>query len=129
MNLQVEDAEVAVMLSENQEIIELSETKRRAIIVWVYSLKQLKQLRKFGYIHYVSRKMKYIVIYVDDVDAEMTKEKLEKLFFVRQVELSYRPDINMNFNNRLGNKDKFAEDEPIEFEEQNTEIKLAEFND
>jgi hypothetical protein len=37
-----------------------------------------------------------------------------------------RPDINMNFDNRLGNKEVKTE-EPVEFEEQNTEIVLADF--
>ena len=34
--------------------------KRRGLIVWVYSLKQLKNLKKFGLLHYVSRRMKYL---------------------------------------------------------------------
>ena len=33
--------------------------KRRGMIVWVYSLKQLKTLKRFGLIHFVSRKMMY----------------------------------------------------------------------
>ncbi|MDT2816033.1 YlbG family protein [Vagococcus carniphilus] len=100
---------------------------RRGLIVWVYSLKQLKNLRRFGYVHYVSKKMKYVVLYVDDVEIETVIEKLEKQFFVRSVDMSMRPDINMNFNNRLGNEK--TEDEPLEFEEQKTEIRLADFEE
>ena len=125
MNLLKEDVEVAVML-DNEMYDTLEITPRRGLIVWVYSLKQLKNLRRFGYVHHVSRKMKYVVLYVDDIDIETTISRIEKLFFVRSVEISMRPDINMNFDNRLGNKDMKSE-EPVEFEEQNTEIILADF--
>ncbi|MEG0285711.1 MAG: YlbG family protein [Vagococcus sp.] len=101
---------------------------RRGLIVWVYSLKQLKNLRRFGYVHHVSRKQKYVVLYVDDIDVDETISRIEKQFFVRSVDKSMRPDINMNFDNRLGNKDvPNDKEEPVEFEEQNTEIVLADF--
>ncbi len=115
-----------MLVNEVEDSLEL--IPRRGLIVWVYSLKQLKNLRRFGYVHYVSKKMKYVVLYVDDVNVETTIEKLEKQFFVRSVEKSMRPDINMNFNNRLGNED-MEENEPLEFEEQKTEIRLADFEE
>ena len=111
---------------DNETYDTLDVTPRRGLIIWVYSLKQLKNLRRFGYVHHVSRKQKYVVLYVDDIDIETTIERIEKLFFVRSVEKSMRPDINMNFDNRLGNKE-FKTEEPVEFEEQNTEIVLADF--
>ncbi|MEG0255872.1 MAG: YlbG family protein [Vagococcus sp.] len=114
------------MLVNESENNTLELVPRRGLIVWVYSLKQLKNLRRFGYVHYVSKKMKYVVLYVDDIDVETTVEKISKQFFVRSVEMSMRPDINMNFDNRLGNKE-IIEGEPLEFEEQKTEIRLAEF--
>lgn len=126
MSLQKEDVEVVVMLVNESENNTLELVPRRGLIVWVYSLKQLKNLRRFGYVHYVSKKMKYVVLYVDDIDVETTVEKISKQFFVRRVEMSMRPDINMNFDNRLGNKE-IIEGEPLEFEEQKTEIRLAEF--
>ena len=46
--------------------------KRRGLIVWVYSLRQLKNLRRFGLIHFVSSKMKYVVLYVNEEDVEAT---------------------------------------------------------
>ena len=127
MNLLKEDVEVAVML-DNEVIDTLEVIPRRGLIVWVYSLKQLKNLRRFGYVHHVSRKQKYVVLYVDDIDINETIDRIEKQFFVRSVDKSMRPDINMNFDNRLGNKDiQKNTDEPVEFEEQNTEIVLADF--
>lgn len=112
---------------DNELYNSLEITPRRGLIVWVYSLKQLKNLRRFGYIHHVSRKLKYVVLYVDDADVETTISRIDKQFFVRSVEISMRPDINMDFNNRLGNKDIQQQDELVEFEEQNTEIVLADF--
>ena len=78
--------------------------KRRGIIVWVYSLKQLKTLKRYGLVHFVSRKMKYVVLYVNEETVEEVEEKLQTLHFVRQVERSYRPDIEMNFADLIGTK-------------------------
>ena len=49
--------------------------KRRGLIVWVYSLRQLKNLRRFGFVHYVSRKMKYVVMYLNEEEYESKKTK------------------------------------------------------
>ena len=51
--------------------------KRRGIIVWVYSLKQLKTLKRYGLVHFVSRKMKYVVLYVNEETVEEVEEKLQ----------------------------------------------------
>lgn len=100
-------------------------TKRRGIIVWVYSLKQLKNLKKFGLLHYVSRRMKYVVLYLNEETFEQTQERIQKLHFVRRVEPSYRPDIEMNFAEKIGSKDAIKDD-GFEIEELSTEIRLAE---
>src|SRR5699024_6666302 len=83
-------------------IMELVLNKRQGIIVWVYSLRHLKTLKRFGLIHYVSKRMKYIVLYVNQSEVETTERKLKELHFVRQVEPSYRPQINMDFKEILG---------------------------
>ncbi|WP_165006124.1 MULTISPECIES: YlbG family protein [unclassified Enterococcus] len=99
-------------------------TKRRGLVVWVYSLKQLKNLKKFGLLHYVSRKMKYVVLYLNEETFEQTEERIKKLHFVRNVERSYRPDIEMNFAEKIGSKETVKE-ENFEIEELNTTIRLA----
>ncbi|MFV0558519.1 MAG: YlbG family protein [Enterococcus sp.] len=102
-------------------------TPRRGLIVWVYSLRQLKNLKRFGFVHYVSRKLKYVVIYLDEKDFAEKCAKIEKLHFVRQVEASYRPDIEMNFADKIGTKAAYQvkEDDGFEVEELNTQIRLA----
>ncbi|MEO1770710.1 YlbG family protein [Candidatus Enterococcus ferrettii] len=107
---------------------EFTVQKRRGIVVWVYSLKQLKTLKRYGLIHYVSRKMKYVVIYVNEEALEESEEKLQALHFVRQVERSYRPDVEMNFADRIGTKAAYQvkEEEELDVVEANTKIRLAE---
>ncbi len=39
--------------------------QRQGLVVWVYSLKQLKTLRRYGAIMYVSRRLKYVYLYLD----------------------------------------------------------------
>lgn len=80
--------------------------KRQALIVWLYSTKQIKELRKHGYIHYYSRKMKYAIIYVDKKDAKRVQEIIDNYFFVRQVDISYRDDIDMTFKNAITPSDE-----------------------
>ncbi|MDR0921541.1 MAG: YlbG family protein [Lactobacillales bacterium] len=101
--------------------------KRRLLVVWVYSLKQLKNLKRFGEVQYVSRRMKYVLIYMNEEDIDEAEEKIERLHFVRRVERSYRPDIEMNFADKIGTKAAYqVVDDGFEPEELNTEIKLAE---
>lgn len=82
-------------------ILELEMNERQGIIVWVYSLKHMKTLKKQGLIHYVSKKMKYVVLYVNRADIDAVEEKLNSFHFVRKVERSHRPEIDMNFDHVL----------------------------
>ncbi|MBM7688232.1 hypothetical protein BCR24_05960 [Enterococcus ureilyticus] len=102
--------------------------KRRCLIVWVYSLKQLKTLKRYGLIHYVSRRMKYVVIYMDEEAIESSEAKINGLHFVRKVERSYRPDVEMNFAEKIGTKEayQYEKEEGFEVEELSTKIRLAE---
>ncbi|MDN6640161.1 MAG: YlbG family protein [Tetragenococcus sp.] len=81
--------------------------KRRGLIVWVYSTKQIKNLRRYGFVHYVSSKMKYAVLYVNEEDTEKSIEKLNRLHFVRDVDISHRPEIDMNFGDKIGTEAAF----------------------
>lgn len=100
---------------------------RRGLVVWVYSLKQLKNLKRYGFVYYVSRKMKYVYLYLDEERYEENLAKIQKLHFVRSVEPSYRPDVEMNFADKIGTKAAYQEvDEGFEVEELSTRIRLAE---
>lgn len=100
---------------------------RRGIIVWVYSLKQVRNLRRYGSVLYVSKKMKYAVVYLNEADLETSVPKIERLHFVRQVDYSHRPDIEMNFAEKIGKKQTYNQvDDGFDIEEKNTQIRLAE---
>lgn len=115
---------IVMQVSEEKEFII---QKRRCLIVWVYSLKQLKVLKRYGFIQYISRRMKYVMIYMNEEEIETAEAKINGLHFVRKVERSYRPDVEMNFAEKIGMKAAYQyEDEGFEVEEIGTQIRLAE---
>lgn len=73
--------------------------QRQSIVVYLYHLKQSKILRKYGTIQYVSRKMKYVILYLDQDKMSETMEKISKLKFVKAVVKSPRPEIKRDFQN------------------------------
>lgn len=81
-------------------------TERQGIIVWLHSLKQVKTLRKFGNIHYVSKKLKYAVVYCNMKDIEHLMNKLSSFPFVKRVEVSQKPFIKVEFEGRKHEKEK-----------------------
>ncbi|EKQ21906.1 hypothetical protein Lpp22_0982 [Lacticaseibacillus paracasei subsp. paracasei Lpp22] len=76
--------------------------QRQGLVVWVYSLKQLKTLRRYGTIMYVSRRMKYVYLYLDQDELAQTSAKLSKLRFVKRVEPSHRPELATEFGSNIG---------------------------
>ena len=77
---------------------------RTGLIVWLYTLKHQRDLRKYGYIHYMSQPLKYAVLYVNTEEAEQAIQRLNKLFYVRQVEYSHRDDIDVTFKDTIPNR-------------------------
>ncbi|RST75380.1 DUF2129 domain-containing protein [Siminovitchia acidinfaciens] len=81
-------------------------TKRQGLIVWLYNLKNTKMLRRFGNVHFVSKRMKYAVLYCDQSELETLSEKLSALPFVKKVEPSYKPFLKTEFENAKPDKAK-----------------------
>lgn len=77
---------------------------RQSLIVWLYTLKHLKSIRKHGHIHYISKKLKYVVLYVNADQIDQTKEQLERYHFVRKVDNTFRDDIDMTFKDSIPNR-------------------------
>lgn len=73
--------------------------QRQGIIIYLQSLKQAKMLRKFGNIHFVSKRLKYVVLYCNMDDIDRTIERLKKFHFVKRIELSYKPFIKTEYEN------------------------------
>ncbi len=73
--------------------------KRQGIIVWFQHMKNVRNLKRYGHIIYVSKKLRYAVIYVNEIDIHSIETKLLRLPFVSKVEQSYKPFIQTNFEN------------------------------
>lgn len=82
--------------------------QRQGIIVYIQSLKQVKLLRKFGNIHYVSKKLKYVVVYVDMDDVEGIVARLKKLNYVKNIDVSYRPYVKTEYENKKDKKEELG---------------------
>ncbi|MBM4764052.1 YlbG family protein [Bacillus sp. B15-48] len=80
--------------------------QRQGIIIWLYSLKQAKMLRRFGNVHYVSRRLKYVVLYCNQEDTEALIQKISSYSFVKKVEPSYKPFLKMKYENSIPDKAK-----------------------
>lgn len=80
--------------------------KRQGLIVWLLSLKQIKVLRRYGNVHYISKRYKYAVIYCDMDEVDFIMSKLKALSFVKKVEPSYKPFLKMEFENTKPDKAK-----------------------
>ena len=83
--------------------------ERRSLIVYTYSLKQTRQLKRYGTVMYVSKKMRYVVLYVNQADVEKLTAQLKELRFVKRVVPSMRPDIKETFNGFGDNPATLAE--------------------
>ena len=79
----------------------MEQQERQALVVWLYTLKPIKQLKKFGNIHYFSKRLKYIYLYVSKDEVESVTERLSHFHFVRKVEPSLRQEIRMDFTHIL----------------------------
>ena len=89
---------------------------RRGVIVYLYHLRQSKQLRRFGNIQYVSRKMKYALVYMDEELVDKTVSKLKQLRFVKRVEISRRPVLKVEFDEQNQKAYKLTEEDQEKFE-------------
>lgn len=73
--------------------------KRQGLIVWFQNRRNLRQIRRYGRIIYVSRKMRFVVLYVNKDDIEDVENKLNEFRFVKKIERSYKPYIDTTFRN------------------------------
>ena len=81
-------------------------SQRQGLIVWLNSIKQAKMLRKFGNVHYVSKRLKYVVLYCNQKEIEELTAKLASFSFVKKVEPSYKPFLKIEFENSKPDKAK-----------------------
>lgn len=80
--------------------------ERIGLIVWIRSLKQVRSLRKFGNVHYVSKKMKYAVVYCNHNEVDQVEKKLDSLPYVKSVDRSHIPFLKTEFEDPKKDKAK-----------------------
>ncbi|MFY0543304.1 YlbG family protein [Brevibacillus sp. H7] len=80
--------------------------KRLGVAVWVKNTRAAKNLRKFGTIHYISKRLNYVSMYVDANEIDEAIRIMEKLHFVTRVERSHRHEIPVVYNNAKPDKAK-----------------------
>ncbi|MBM7701747.1 YlbG family protein [Metabacillus iocasae] len=80
--------------------------ERQGIVVYIHSIKQAKALRRFGNVQYVSKELKYVVLYCNMDQIDVTMEKIKSLSFVKRVVPSYKPFLKTEFENSKPDKAK-----------------------
>ncbi|EFM12935.1 Uncharacterized protein family UPF0298 [Paenibacillus curdlanolyticus YK9] len=80
---------------------------RTGYIIWVSDLKAARSLDKYGTVHYMSRKMHYVVFYVDTDRAEDTARNVARLPFVKKIERSYRNELKTEYTKNVPDKSRF----------------------
>lgn len=69
-------------------------TERRALVVYINGNRVVQTLRRYGTVRYVSRRMHYVILYVNQDQVDQLKTKIGQLRAVRGVQESARPDLD-----------------------------------
>lgn len=80
--------------------------RRLGLAVWVKNIRAARNLRRFGNVHYVSRRLNYVSMYVSAEQIEQLIERIQKLDFVVRVERSHRHEIPTEYQNSKPDKAK-----------------------
>lgn len=75
--------------------------QRLGLAVWVKDLKSARSLGRLGNIHYISKRLKYVYLYVDGKTADQVINRIEKMPFVQRVEPSQRMNISFDFSRKM----------------------------
>jgi uncharacterized protein YlbG (UPF0298 family) len=79
--------------------------KRVGLAVWVNNIRTVRHLKRFGNIHYVSKRFKYAILYVDADFIDEAIQIIKKFNFVTHVERSYRHEISLEFQSASNRKE------------------------
>jgi uncharacterized protein YlbG (UPF0298 family) len=79
-------------------------TDRSGIIIWLHDMKAARNLERYGSVHYISKKMNYVVMYVNASQLlEMTKT-IQNLPYVKTIEPSFRDQIPTEYTSKNAEK-------------------------
>lgn len=77
----------------------MNHVKRQGLIVWFQHRKHIKNIRRYGHLMYVSKRMRFAVLYVNQEEIDSIQTALKRHSFVKKVEPSYKPFIDTSFEN------------------------------
>lgn len=63
------------------------------LIVYLHSIRHARNLKSYGRLYYVSKRMRYGLIYVNQADEEEITKKLASQSYVKQVVPSYLNEL------------------------------------
>jgi len=92
---------------------------RVGLVIWLYTPKYVNKLKRYGLLHYVSRKMNYAILYVNNDEVNTTEQSLLKLHFVRNVELSQSTNIDEDYEDVLEEVKQLTKEQKGEDENEN----------
>lgn len=81
--------------------------ERTGYIIWVSDLKAARTLDKYGTVHYMSRKMHYVVMYMNSERSEEVVRNIQRLPFVKRIERSFRNEIKTEYSKDVPDKTRF----------------------
>lgn len=79
----------------------LNKQERLGMSVYLYYNRDARKLYKYGDVHYHSRRLRYLVIYVNKEDIVSVSKEIKHLKFVKDVRLSAIDDIDQDFVGNL----------------------------
>ncbi|ODP26955.1 UPF0298 protein [Paenibacillus nuruki] len=106
-NEQQEQVQVQQEQVLEQEEQGLALPERIGYIIWVNDVKAARNLEKYGCVHYISRRMHYVVMYLYTEKAEETLKNIRRLSYVRKVERSYRNEIKTEYTKAVPDQTQF----------------------
>lgn len=71
--------------------------QRLGIVVFVRDIKSARNLERFGSVHFISKKLHYVSMYIDEEKADQTMLKISRLPYVKTVERSFRKEIPVEY--------------------------------
>ncbi len=80
---------------------------RTGLIVWVNDTKAARNLDRYGHIHFISKKLHYVVMYIHTERYDDTVKALQRLPYVKKIEKSYRSEIPTEYSSNVPDKTRF----------------------
>lgn len=74
--------------------------KRVGIVVWLRHVRDARNLDRYGHVIYVSRRMKYAILYVNESELNAKMNQLARLPYVRKVEPSHLHEVAVDYDEK-----------------------------